>query len=82
VLTPRFSPSTQEITTWNSGRATRASTCFNIETGQREISAISPACRSRRVSRRTASGVIMSLQQGGNSNLFVDGSALEVEPRV
>jgi TolB protein len=50
VLTPRFSPSTQEITYMEFGQGDPRVYLFNVETGQREI---------------------MSLQQGGNSNLFV-----------
>src|SRR6478736_6710326 len=50
VLTPRFSPSTQEITYMEFGQGDPRVYLRNIETGQ---------------------SVIMSLQQGGNSNLFV-----------
>jgi TolB protein len=55
VLTPRFSPSTQESPIWNSARAIHASICSTSRPVSARSSAISRACRSRRVSRRTAS---------------------------
>jgi len=55
VLTPRFSPSTQEITYQGIRAGAPRVYLFNIETGQREIVGNFPACRSRRVSSRTAS---------------------------
>jgi hypothetical protein len=52
------------------GQGDPASYLFNIETGQREVAATFPACRSRRASRRTASASSWSLQ-GRQFNLFV-----------
>ncbi len=55
VLTPRFSPSTQEITYMEFGQGDPRVYLFNVETASARSSAISPACRSRRGSRPTAS---------------------------
>jgi TolB protein len=56
VLTPRFSPSTQEITYMEFGKGDPRVYLFNVETGQREIVGNFPACRSRRASPRMVSG--------------------------
>ena len=42
VLTPRFNPSTQEITTCPMAKRDPRVYLLNIETGQRRLSAISP----------------------------------------
>ncbi len=71
VLTPRFSPSTQEITYMSYGQGDPRVYLLNVETGQREIVGNFPGMS---FSPRFAPGgqrVIMSLQQGGNANLFV-----------
>jgi TolB protein len=71
VLTPRFSPTTQEITYMSFGPGNPRVYLLNIETGQREIvgnfSGMTFAPRFSPDGQR----VIMSLQQGSNSNLFV-----------
>lgn len=71
VLTPRFNPSTQEITYMSYGQADPRVYLLNIETGQREIVGNFPGMTF--APRFSADGqrVIMSLQQGANSNLFV-----------
>src|ERR1700726_2636372 len=71
VLTPCFSPSTPEITFSGFGQGGPPVYLFNIETGQREVVGNFPGMSfSPRVSP-DGQRVIMSLQQGGNSNLFV-----------
>src|SRR6201986_4843003 len=71
VLTPRFSPSSQEITYMEFGQGDPRVYLYNIETQQREIVgnftgiAFSPRFPT------DGQHIIMSLQQGGNSNLFV-----------
>jgi len=55
VLTPRFSPSTQEITYMEFGQGDPRVYLFTSRPGSARSSATSPACRSRRGSRRTAS---------------------------
>ena len=71
VLTPRFSPSTQEITYMSFGQREPRVVLLNIETGQREVvgnfSGMSFAPRFSPDGQR----VIMSLQQGSNSNLHI-----------
>ena len=71
VLTPRFSPSTQEITYMSFGQRDPRVVLLNIETGQREIvgnfAGMSFSPRFSPDGQR----VIMSLQQGANSNIFV-----------
>jgi TolB protein len=71
VLTPRFSPTTQEITYMSFGSRDPRVVLLNIETGQREVvgnfAGMSFSPRFSPDGQR----VIMSLQQGSNSNLFV-----------
>src|SRR5258707_424496 len=71
VLTPRFSPSTQEITYMEFGLGDPRVYLFNIETGQREIVGNFPGMSFSPRFSPDGQRVIMSLQQGGNSNLFV-----------
>jgi TolB protein len=71
VLTPRFSPSTQEITYMEFGQGDPKVYLFNIETGQREIVGNFPGMSFAPRFSPDGQRVIMSLQQGGNSNLFV-----------
>ncbi|MFG1393081.1 Tol-Pal system beta propeller repeat protein TolB [Xanthobacter agilis] len=71
VLTPRFSPTSQEITYMSYAQGEPRVYLLNIETGQREVvgnfSGMSFAPRFAPDGQR----VILSLQQGGNSNIFV-----------
>ena len=71
VLTPRFSPTTQEVTYMSFGSRDPRVVLLNIETGQREIvgnfAGMSFSPRFSPDGQR----VIMSLQQGGNSNIYV-----------
>src|SRR3981189_3725992 len=71
VLTPRFSPSSQEITYMEFGQGDPRVYLFNIETGQREIVGNFPGMSFSPRFSPDAQRAIMSLQQGGNSNLFV-----------
>jgi TolB protein len=71
VLTPRFSPSTQEITYMEFGQGDPKVYLLNIETGQREIVGNFPGMTFSPRFSPDGQRVIMSLQQGGNSNLFV-----------
>ena len=71
VLTPRFSPSTQEITYMSYGTTDPRVYLLNIETGQREIVGNFPGMTFSPRFSPDGQRVIMSLQQGGNSNLFV-----------
>src|SRR5256714_4508348 len=70
VLTPRFSPSTQEITYMSYGQGDPRVFLLNIETGQREIVGNFPGMTFSPRFSPTGQQVIMSLQQGPNSNIF------------
>src|SRR6266851_3818089 len=71
VLTPRFSPSTQEITYMSFGQGEPRVYLFNTETQQREIVGNFPGMTFSPRFTPDGQRVIMSLQQGANSNLFV-----------
>ncbi|MBI5262322.1 MAG: Tol-Pal system protein TolB [Bradyrhizobium sp.] len=71
VLTPRFSPNSQEITYMEFGQGDPRVYLFNIESGQREIVGNFPGMSFAPRFSPDGQRVIMSLQQGGNSNLFV-----------
>ncbi|HVY59698.1 MAG TPA: Tol-Pal system beta propeller repeat protein TolB [Xanthobacteraceae bacterium] len=71
VLTPRFSPSTQEITYMSYGQGDPRVYLLNIETGQREIVGNFPGMSFSPRFSPDGQRVIMSLQQGSNSNIFV-----------
>ena len=71
VITPRFSPSTQEITYMEYGQGDPRVYLFNVETGQREIVGNFPGMSFSPRFSPDGQRIIMSLQQGGNSNLFV-----------
>jgi TolB protein len=70
VLTPRFSPSTQEITYMSYGQADPRVFLLNIETGQREIVGNFPGMTFSPRFSPDGQRIVMSLQQGGNSNIF------------
>ena len=71
VVTPRFSPSTQEITYMSFGQREPRVFLLNIETGQREIVGNFPGMTFAPRFSPDGQRVIMSLQQGSNSNLYV-----------
>jgi TolB protein len=71
VLTPRFSPSTQEITYMAYGQGDPRVYLFNIETGQREVVGNFPGMSFAPRFSPDGQSVIMSLQEGSNANLFI-----------
>jgi TolB protein len=71
VITPRFSPSTQEITYMEYGQGDPRVYLYNIETGQREVVGNFPGMSFSPRFSPDGQRIIMSLQQGSNSNLFV-----------
>ena len=71
VLTPRFSPSTQEITYMAYGQGDPRVYLYNIETGQREIVGNFPGMSFSPRFSPDGQRVIMSLQEGSNWNFFV-----------
>ena len=70
VLTPRFSPSRQEITYMSFAQGRPRVYLLNIETGQREIVGNFPGMTFSPRFSPDGQKVIMSLQQDGNANLF------------
>jgi TolB protein len=71
VLTPRFSPATQEITYMSYGQGDPRVYILNTETGQREIVGNFPGMTFAPRFSPDGQRVIMSLQQGSNANIFV-----------
>ena len=70
VLTPRFSPSTNEITYMSFGNAEPRVYLMNIDTKQREIVGEFPNMSFAPRFSPDGQRVIMSLQEGGNSNIY------------
>ena len=70
VLTPRFSPSTQEITYTSFEGDTPKVYLLNIETGQKEIVGTFPGMTFAPRFSPDGQRIVMSLEQGGNANLF------------
>src|SRR4029079_2496577 len=71
VLTPRFSPSTQEITYMSFGQREPRVFLLNIETGQRALVGNFPGMSFSPRFSPDGQRVVMSLQEGSNSNIFV-----------
>jgi TolB protein len=70
VLTPRFSPSTQEITYTSFEGETPKVYLLNIETGQKEIVGAFPGMTFAPRFSPDGRRIVMSLEREGNSNLF------------
>jgi TolB protein len=70
VLTPRFSPSTQDITYMSFEGDTPRVYLLNIETGQKEIVGAFPGMTFAPRFSPDGQRIVMSLEQEGNSNLF------------
>ena len=70
VLTPRFSPSTQEITYMSFEGDTPRVYLLNIETGQKEIVGAFPGMTFAPRFSPDGQQIVMSLEQEGNANLF------------
>ncbi len=71
VLTPRFSPTTQQITYMSYGQGEPRVYLLNIESNQREIVGNFPGMSFAPRFSPEGQRVIMSLQQGANANLYV-----------
>ena len=70
VLTPRFSPKTQQITYMSYAGGEPRVYLYNIETGQREIVGDFPGMTFAPRFSPDGRQIIMSLQRGGNSNIY------------
>ncbi|KAA0971137.1 Tol-Pal system protein TolB [Aureimonas fodinaquatilis] len=70
VLTPRFSPSRQEITYMSFGQSNPRVYLLQLETGQREIVGNFPGMTFAPRFSPDGQRVVMSLQQDGNSNIY------------
>src|SRR5258706_298595 len=71
VLTPRFNPTSQEVTYMSYGRGEPRVLLLNVETRQREIVGDFPGMTFSPRFAPEGQRVVMSLQQGGNANIFV-----------
>lgn len=70
VLTPRFSPSRQEVTYMSFADGEPRVYLLQLETGQREIVGNFPGMTFSPRFSPDGQKVIMSLQQGGNANIY------------
>jgi TolB protein len=70
VLTPRFNPSSQEVTYMSYGGDQPRVYLLNIETGQRELVGDFPGMTFAPRFSPDGQKIIMSLQQEGNANIF------------
>ena len=70
VVTPRFSPSSQEVTYMSYGSADPRVLLLNIETGQRETVGNFPGMTFAPRFSPDGQKIIMSLAQGSSSNLY------------
>lgn len=71
VLTPRFSPSRQEITYMSYATGSPQVFLLNIDTGQREVVGNFPGMTFAPRFSPDGQRVVMSLQQDGNANVYV-----------
>ena len=78
VLTPRFSPSRQEITYLSYYRDTPRVYLYNIDTGQQEILGEFPGMTYAPSFSPDGNKVIMSMARGGKSNIY----AMDLRTRV
>jgi TolB protein len=82
VLTPRFSPSSQEIAFMSYDRGQPRVVLFELETGQKEVVGDFPGMSFAPRFSPNGQSLIMSMQQGGNSNLYVMNLRTHVMQRL
>jgi TolB protein len=70
AVTPRFSPSSQDVTYMSFGAADPKVLLLNVETGQREVVGNFPGMTFSPRFSPDGQKIVMSLSQGGSSNLF------------
>ena len=92
VVTPRFSPSSQDVTYMSFGSSDPKVLLLNIETGQREVVGNFPGMTFAPRFSPDGQKIVMSLAQGAATNLFVmdvrsrtttrltDSSAIDTSP--
>ncbi len=92
VLTPRFSPNSQDITYLAYTNGEPRVYLFNIETGQREVVGNFPGMTFSPRFSPDGQRIVLSLQQGGGSSIYAvdlrsrgatrltDGSAIDTSP--
>ncbi len=71
VLTPRFSPNSQEITYMSYAGGKPRVYLFNLQSGQREVVGVFPNMTFSPRFGPNGKKVVMSLQQGANSNIYM-----------
>jgi TolB protein len=71
VVTPRFSPNSQEVTYMSFGAGDPKVYLLNIETGQREVVGNFPGMTFSPRFSPDGQKIVMSLSQGTSSNIFV-----------
>ena len=71
VLTPRFSPTSQEITYMSYAGGKPRVYLFNLQTGQREVVGVFPNMSFSPRFAPDGRKVVMSLQQAGGSNIYM-----------
>jgi len=82
VLTPRFSPTSPEITYMAYGQGDPRIYLLNIVSGEREIVGNFPGMSFSPRFSPNGRGVIMSLQEGSNANIFVMDLASKATTRL
>jgi TolB protein len=92
VVTPRFSPSSQDVTYMSFGTSDPKVLLLNIETGQREVVGNFPGMTFSPRFSPDGQKIVMSLAQGSSSNLYTmdlrsrtttrisDSSAIDTSP--
>jgi TolB protein len=78
VLTPRFSPTNQEVTYMSFGQADPRVYLLNIETGQREVVGNFPGMTFSPRFSPDGRRIIMSLEQNGSANI----NAMDLQSRA
>jgi len=82
VITPRFSPTSQEITYMAFGQGDPRVYLMNIVSGEREVVGNFPGMSFSPRFSPNGGGVIMSLQEGSNANIFVMDLASKATTRL